>query len=174
MPPPNQRQVGPFRGNAGYRQALGRARIEAIDLGHDQLGPDQILLGVLLTPDVRTDAVFEALGVSIDTLEERLRAELVRTRPRTGVAGGPDLPFTARGRNVLTRSVELAESLGFGWLGAIHLLAGIAESDSRIAPRLLREANVQSARVLELIESVARVLPPEPSDEHPIYWYVEA
>jgi ATP-dependent Clp protease ATP-binding subunit ClpA len=163
------RRLGPFQSGAGFRPALGRSREEAFLRNHHQIRPGHILLGVALISDVRVDAMLATLRVARTELAERAAGALGRALPAHG--GGPDLAFTPRGVHVVDRATLLAERLGWGWLGAAHLLAVLSEEDWGSAPRVMGELGVTAGAVHAALASAARLIPPEPSDEDPIYWW---
>lgn len=164
------RLVGPFRSGAGFRQALARARDEAFLRFHRQVHPGHILLAVALTPDARVDAVLATLGIAREALAERAAARL--PPPLAAHDGGPDLAYTPRGGHVLEQATRLAEGLGWGWLGAAHLLVALGEEDWGPAPRVFREAGVTPAALHSALATAARSIPPPMSDEPPIYGWI--
>src|SRR5688572_1898643 len=98
--PPGWRRAGPFRSNAGFRQALARARDEAAMRYHRQIRPSHILAGLLHSPDARVVAVFDDLGIRLSDIAARLALTIGPPLPPHD--GGPDLAYTQRGGAVLT------------------------------------------------------------------------
>jgi ATP-dependent Clp protease ATP-binding subunit ClpA len=148
---------------------LRRAREEAFLRNHHRIRPGHILLGVALIADTRVDAMLATLGVARAEFAERAAAGLGRSLPVR--RGGPDLAFTPRGVHVIDHATLLAERLGWGWLGAAHLFAMLGEEEWGSAPRVLGELGVTAGAVHAALTSAARLNPPEPSDEDPIYWW---
>jgi len=132
--------------------------------------PAHIFLGVLLTPDRRTDAVFSSLGVSASQLATAVYIELGRPLPAD--LSGRDLAYTRQGKLVLERACLYAEHLGWGWLGAVHLLQSLSELHWGTARRLLRSIGASPERLHQVIEAVSRPLAPALSSEPPFVWAV--
>ena len=65
------------------RTALGKALSEAIGLGHNYIGTEHLLLGILNDPDTEASQALAAAGVTIDAARDALRKiveEIVRNR----------------------------------------------------------------------------------------------
>jgi len=62
--------------------------------------------------------------------------------------------FTQRARRVLAYAQEEAERLNHSYIGTEHLLLGLLREESGIAGKVLRDLNVQSDRVTELVERI--------------------
>jgi ATP-dependent Clp protease ATP-binding subunit ClpA len=148
---------------------LTRSRDEAFARNHRQIRPGHILIGVALTPDARVDAMLTMLGIVRSQLVERAVAALGPSLPEHD--GGPDLAYTPRASQVLTRATRLAEQLGWGWLGAAHLLVVLGEEDWGAAPRVLEEIGATAHALRSALSSAAQPIPPEASAEPPIYWW---
>lgn len=167
------RRIGPFRSGAGYRQALARSRDEASLRYHRQIQPGHILLAVALTADARVDAMLATVGIARWDLADRAAAHLAPSLPAHD--GGPDLAYTPRGVHVRDRAIRLAERLGWGWLGAAHLLVALGEEDWGAAPRVFRELRATPSTLMSALTTAAHPIPPPMSDEPPIYgWDLDA
>ncbi len=105
-------------------RVLWWAREEARELGHDQVQPQHILLGLLRDPGDQTGQVLDALGITI---------ELARTRARAEASGGErsddELALSAESQAVL-KLAKLNASLGSYKIGAQHILLGLAHENA--------------------------------------------
>ncbi|CAI5936754.1 unnamed protein product [Closterium sp. NIES-65] len=110
------------------------AQEEARRLGHNFVGTEQILLGLIGEGTGIAAKVLKSLGVNLK--EARVEVEKIIGRGSGFVA--VEIPFTPRAKRVLELSLEEARQLGHNYIGTEHLLLG-----------LLREGEGVSARVLE-------------------------
>ena len=62
--------------------------------------------------------------------------------------------FTERAKSALTLAHEAAAELGHGYVGTEHILLGISRENGGAAARVLREAGLDSALILSLVEKV--------------------
>jgi ATP-dependent Clp protease ATP-binding subunit ClpC len=120
---------------------------EARRMGHNFVGTEQLLLGVI---GQRHGIGARALKKSKVTLKKaRKEIELYIGRGTGFVAS--EIPFTPRAKRVLEMAVHEGKDLGQNFVGTEHiLLALIAESDG-IAMRTLDKLNVDIQRLRNLI-----------------------
>src|SRR5260370_9422754 len=76
------------------RASVARAREEALEMGHNYVGTEHLLLGVLVDPAAISARVLAELGIPIDRLRQAV-IEAAVPRPPKG-AGASDLPFPPR------------------------------------------------------------------------------
>ena len=62
--------------------------------------------------------------------------------------------FTQRARRVLAFAQEEAERLNHSYIGTEHLLLGLLREETGVAGKVLRDLNVSSERVTELVERI--------------------
>jgi ATP-dependent Clp protease ATP-binding subunit ClpC len=114
------------------RRVIARAQDEARRLGHDHIGPEHILLG-LVSEGGAGATVLEALGIPTDAVRERVEQA---TGPGQAQAA-EHLPFTLQAKAALQQSRAAALNLGNAHIGTEHLLLG-----------LIREGKSPAAQVL--------------------------
>src|SRR5215510_9919545 len=99
------------------RRAMALARKEAVNYGHDFIGTEHVLLGVLAVEDSPAIRILANLGVDV----ARIRPEIeVRIQPGEKGQISGQIPFTPRAKNVLEWAMEAAGDLGHDWLGIEH------------------------------------------------------
>lgn len=130
------------------RKALAIARERAMELGHDYVGTEHILLGLLGTKHGSdgAGAILRALAVDPEDLGERI---IGAVRPGKARAAGGSLPYTSRGKKALELAMAEARERGEGPVGTGHLLLGILRERRGIAAQVLTSAGVtlEDARV---------------------------
>jgi DNA-binding transcriptional regulator YhcF (GntR family) len=151
------------------RRALAYARDEAIQLQHEYVGTEHILLGVLRTQDPLIEAVMEALEVTPTQIRDRLEESLRRGKglPLTG-----ELPYTSRGKKTLEFAMsearadeaQAAEGRKAGrTLDVDHLLVGLMREEKGIAAVVLRSFGVTLPRLRSELRAAAARLSSEPA-----------
>jgi hypothetical protein len=134
------------------------AQDEARALGHNYIGTEHILLGLLRGERELPSAErpLQSLGVRLDETRERVRQIVGSSDEET--AG--QIPFTPRAKKVLELALREALSLGHNWIGPEHILLGLAHENEGVASRVLLEFDVDAEkireRVLELVEQAPR------------------
>lgn len=122
------------------RAVLGRARDEAVALGHEYVGTEHILLALAADPDGVSAAVLANLGVDAEQLREQTLA-IVKPASRPG-GTGPDLPYTSRTKKVLELSMAEAHELQHAYVGTEHLLLGLLREEHGIGAQVLTHAGI--------------------------------
>ena len=139
---------GPFRRlTEGARHVLVVAQEEARRLGHDYLGTEHILLGLLAEPKEKAALALGDLGLTADHVRARIKA-IIGVGPG-GV--GRRVPFTPRTKKVLELAVREARNLGHEPVGTEHLLLGLAREGEGVAATVLRESGADPAKVREAV-----------------------
>ena len=126
------------------RDSVARAREEASEMGHDYVGTEHLLLGVLADPGALSVRVVEALGVPAPELRDAVVEAAGPRSPRSPAAGEP--PFTPRARRVLDLTRGESLRLGHNYIGTEHLLLALVAEEDGIAGRVFREQGVDMDR----------------------------
>ncbi len=133
------------------RQALRLAQEEARRMGHNYIGTEHLLLGLLA----------EGRGLAAQALAE-MDIHLERTREAVefvvGKESGPtrsEPTLTPRTKKVIEYAVEEARQMGYRYIGTEHLLLGLLREEEGIAVGILESLGVSArgmrAKVLEMI-----------------------
>jgi hypothetical protein len=132
------------------QRAVTHAKQEAGQLGHDRVGTEHLLLGLLHDDQCRAVATLGELGIAPETVRRRI-AETVGHGQGEQVMGFY-LPTTKPFTLVLGMAGREAMRLEGDRLGTDHLLLGLANEGEGVAARVLQELG---AGLLELREAVA-------------------
>jgi ATP-dependent Clp protease ATP-binding subunit ClpC len=114
------------------------AQEEARRLGHNFVGTEQILLGLLGEGNGVAAKVLTELGV---TLKEA-RREVERIIGRGSGYLPPEIPFTPKVKTLFEQSFKEARSLGHNYIGTEHLLLGLTEAGEGVAAKVLQNLGV--------------------------------
>jgi hypothetical protein len=127
------------------RAAMVLAQEESRYLGHNYVGNEHLLLGLLAQTDGVAADVLGGLGVTREAIVARTREIVGAGTPRRWE------PLGVSPR--LKRGLELARAearrLGHRCVGTEHVLLGIARLDEGVGARLLRELGAPPDRVRE-------------------------
>ncbi len=115
------------------RQVVVFAQEQARELGHNQIGTEHILLGLLREDEGLAGRVLEAIGVTLAQAREQVvRAIVFGEATATG-----QMPFTPRAKKVLELALRESQSLGHNYVGTEHILLGLVRNEG-VAARILR------------------------------------
>lgn len=121
------------------RRVLARAREEAVQLDHEFVGTEHLLLALLRENDGVSAAVLQNLGANPDTLRTIVYQTVVRgKRPLSG----PDRPYTGCAKKVLELAMASARDFTHQYVGTEHLLLGLLREEKGIAAQVLTDAGV--------------------------------
>ncbi|PIA27339.1 hypothetical protein AQUCO_08000014v1 [Aquilegia coerulea] len=109
------------------------AQEEARRLGHNFVGTEQILLGLIGEGTGIAAKVLKSMGINLK--DARVEVEKIIGRGSGFVA--VEIPFTPRAKRVLELSLEEARQLGHNYIGSEHLLLGLLREGEGVAARVL-------------------------------------
>ena len=119
------------------------AQEEARRLGHNFVGTEQILLGLIGEGTGVAAKVLKSLGVNLK--DSRIEVEKIIGRGSGFVA--VEIPFTPRAKRVLELSLEEARQLGHNYIGTEHLLLGLIREGEGVAARVLENLGIDLTKV---------------------------
>lgn len=124
-------------------KALNYARKSAGLLGHNYVGTEHILLGLLKSKGVAAD-ILAANNASADEIKELMEDFMAGSKT---VLKNGDAEFTPRAKGVIDRSFGEAERLGSSSVGTEHLLISLLKESESIALRLLNTKGINIQRI---------------------------
>jgi ATP-dependent Clp protease ATP-binding subunit ClpA len=139
------------------RQVVVLAQEEARLLGHDYIGTEHLLLGLLREEEGLAARILESLAVTLDDVRERVtRIVGLGEAAQTG-----QIPFTPRAKKVLELSLREALGLGHEFIGTEHLLLGLTRDVDGVAAQILRELGLDGERIRgQVTETLGTTTPP--------------
>lgn len=115
----------------GARQVVVVAQEEARTIGHDYIGTEHLLLGLLREQHGVAAQALASLGVRF----EDARAQVVRVAGSGETTTLPQIPFTRRAKQVLELAVDEATELGDRKTDTAHILLALVREGSGVAWR---------------------------------------
>jgi len=125
-------------------KALDLAREEALRLGHDYIGTEHVLLGVLRMPGDTLAQVLERSQVHGEAVRREIE-RLVSPLPAQPTTNLP--PFTPRARKALQFAGTEAATLKHPLISPEHVLLGLLIEGSGVAALALKNVGVQLKRM---------------------------
>jgi len=120
-------------------QALKFARDEATHLGHDFIGTEHVLLGLLRSENRVTSRILKRFGLH----EQRIRADIEKVVGRGHEQSEPgSRPFTPRAKSVIKFAGREAAAMGRSEIGPEHLLLGILREPEGVGGVVLRRFGI--------------------------------
>lgn len=133
------------------------AQEEARRLGHNFVGTEQILLGL----------IGEGTGIAAKVLgEQRVNLKDVRTEVEKIIGRGSgftpvEIPFTPRVKRIFESSLNEARQLGHNYIGTEHLLLGLIQDRDGVAAKVLQnmgvDPNAMRTQVIRMLGEEAAV-----------------
>lgn len=119
------------------QRVLALAQEEAVRLGHNNIGTEHILLGLVKEGEGIAAKALLSLNISL----EKVQAEV-----ETLIGKGQDKPttiaYTPRAKKVIELSMDEARKLGHTYVGTEHILLGLIREGEGVAARVLNNLGV--------------------------------
>ena len=133
-------------------EAIVSAQGLAESEGNPQLEVAHLLLVLVDQPEGVVPAVLNRIGVSPASVTQALRAELAKLAQVSGAA--QQLQLSNEARRVLTDAHVVAERMHDEYVSTEHLLLASFEAGDNSGARVLRDAGVHPASVLEALTRI--------------------
>merc|ERR1719502_1327413 len=119
------------------------AQEEARRLGHNFVGTEQLLLGLIGESTGIAAKVLKSMGITLkDT-----RSEVEKIIGRGSGFVAVEIPFTPRAKRVLELALEEARHLGHHYIGTEHLLLGLLREGEGVAARVLENLGADATKI---------------------------
>ena len=119
------------------------AQEEARRLGHNFVGTEQVLLGLIGEGTGVAAKTLKSMGVTL----KDARAEVEKIIGRGSGFVAVEIPFTPRAKRVLELSWDEARQLGHHYIGTEHLLLGLIREGEGVAARVLENLGVDLNKI---------------------------
>lgn len=117
------------------RQVVVHSQAAAVELGHEQIATEHVLLGLLGVEGSVAARALASLGVTIEPVREYV-LQVVGSEVERAPA---QIPFTPEAKRVLELALRESLDLGHNFIGPEHLLLGLARENSGVGAQALRE-----------------------------------
>ncbi|SHG12940.1 ATP-dependent protease ATP-binding subunit ClpC [Ornithinibacillus halophilus] len=134
------------------QKVLALSQEEAVRLGHNNIGTEHILLGLVREGGGIAAKALESLGLEVEKIQEEVEKLI-------GVGKQPmqTIHYTPRAKKVVELSQDEARKLGHSYVGTEHILLGLIREGEGVAARVLNNLGVSlnkaRQQVLQLLGS---------------------
>ena len=147
--------------------ALEIATNLAIKLGHDYVGTEHILYGLVEEPNGVAGRLLEKQGITIESILEQIEV-LVGSNP-VNILSVEDIGFTPRTKRVIENAFIEARKLNSEYIGTEHLLVGIMREGDSVAVRIMMNLNVAPQKIYSEIVKLIKEGEEANSDNNKTY-----
>ncbi|WP_266366947.1 ATP-dependent Clp protease ATP-binding subunit [Tellurirhabdus rosea] len=133
------------------KEVISLSREEALRLGHDYIGTEHLLLGMIREGEGVAVGLLKKLGISLDEL--RLTIEQATKGTATNnVKNLANIPLTRQSEKVLKITYLEAKIFKSPLIGTEHLLLSILRDEDNVATQILNKYNVNYEVIKEMLE----------------------
>ncbi|MDE3058899.1 MAG: ATP-dependent Clp protease ATP-binding subunit [Bacteroidota bacterium] len=139
------------------------SREEALRLGHDYIGTEHLLLGIIREGEGIAVKILRNLGVDLYKLKKAIE-DTVRTSGGTLTIG--NIPLTKQAEKVLKITYLEAKLYKSDVIGTEHLLLSLLRDDDNIAAQIMHQFNVHYDAVRNELDNIISGKPSTPAQSH--------
>jgi ATP-dependent Clp protease ATP-binding subunit ClpC len=143
------------RFNEGAIETIRLAQEEAAALGHNRVGTEAILLGLMAQEEGIAAQALTEEGVTLDDLRSAVEKEIGRGSEEAT----DEMPFDSRAKRVLELSWDSARRFRNDHIGTEHLILGLLRVGDGVACKTLRNLKVDLARLQQWVQD--EINPPD-------------
>ena len=133
------------------KEVIQLSREEAIRLGHDYIGTEHLILGMIREGEGVALALLKKLGVSLDELRVTIE-QVTKGTATNNVKNLANIPLTRQSEKVLKITYLEAKIFKSPLIGTEHLLLSILRDPDNLASQILAKFNVNYEIVKEMLE----------------------
>src|SRR5690606_40528638 len=110
------------------QKVLALAQEEAVRVGHNNIGTEHVLLGLIREGERIAAKALLALGLGREKIQKEVEALIGR-----GQEGSQTIHYTPRAKKVIELSMDEARKLGHSYVGTEHILLGLCREGEEVA-----------------------------------------
>ncbi len=134
------------------QKVLALSQEEAVRLGHNNIGTEHILLGLVSEGEGIAAKALQAIGLGADKIRDEVESLIGK-----GSEVSQTIHYTPRAKKVIELSMDEARKLGHSYVGTEHILLGLIREGEGVAARVLNNLGVSlnkaRQQVLQLLGS---------------------
>ena len=131
------------------QRVLSLAQEAALELGHDYVGTEHVLIGLTKVKNGVAAKALEEIGLVTEDIFEAVEEHVGR-----GNKKATSIYMTPRVKHVLELAIQVANQMNHNYVGTEHILLGLLSDGSGVAVAILRAMNIRSNDVVEAIRSI--------------------
>ena len=131
------------------QRVLSFAQEAALELGHDYVGTEHVLIGLIKVKNGVAAKALNELGLRAETIIEDVEEHIGRGNKKAS-----SVYMTPRVKHVLELAVEVANHMNHNYVGTEHILLGLLSDGGGVAVGLLRNHNIRASDIVEVIRDI--------------------
>uniref|UniRef100_UPI004048B664 ATP-dependent Clp protease ATP-binding subunit n=1 Tax=Algoriphagus sp. TaxID=1872435 RepID=UPI004048B664 len=133
------------------KEVISLSREEALRLGHDYIGTEHLLLGMIREGEGVAVSILKKLGIPMDELRNAIE-RAVKGTANHNVKNMANIPLTRQSEKVLKITYLEAKIFKSQLIGTEHLLLSILRDEDNIATQILNKFEVNYDSIKEMLE----------------------
>ena len=131
------------------QRVLSFAQEAALELGHDYVGTEHVLIGLTKVKNGVAAKALEELNIVSEDIFEAVEEQVGR-----GNKKATSIYMTPRVKNVLELAVQVANRMNHNYVGTEHILLGLLSDGGGVAVGILRAMNIRTDDIVEAIRHI--------------------
>ena len=131
------------------QRVLSFAQEAALELGHDYVGTEHVLIGLTKVKNGVAAKALEELGIVTEDIFEAVEEQVGR-----GNKKATSIYMTPRVKHVLELAIQVANRMNHNYVGTEHILLGLLSDGGGVAVGILRAMNIRSNDIVEAIRHI--------------------
>ena len=131
------------------QRVLSFAQEAALELGHDYVGTEHVLIGLTKVKNGVAAKALEELNIVTEDIFEAVEEQVGR-----GNKKATSIYMTPRVKNVLELAVQVANRMNHNYVGTEHILLGLLSDGGGVAVGILRAMNIRTDDIVEAIRHI--------------------
>ena len=131
------------------QKVLSLAQEAALELGHDYVGTEHVLIGLTKVKNSVAAKALEELGIVTENIFEAVEDHVGR-----GNKKATSIYMTPRVKYVLELAVQMANRMNHNYVGTEHILLGLLSDGSGVAAAILQSMDVRTNDVVDAIRNI--------------------
>ena len=131
------------------QRVLSFAQEAALELGHDYVGTEHVLIGLIKVKNGVAAKALNELGLSAETIIEDVEEHIGRGNKKAS-----SVYMTPRVKHVLELAVEVANHMNHNYVGTEHILLGLLSDGGGVAVGILCNHNIRANDIVDTIRTI--------------------
>ena len=131
------------------QRVLSFAQEAALELGHDYVGTEHVLIGLTKVKNGVAAKALAELGIVTEDIFEAVEEQVGR-----GNKKATSIYMTPRVKHVLELAVQVANRMNHNYVGTEHILLGLLSDGGGVAVGILRAMNIRTDDIVEAIRHI--------------------
>ncbi len=133
------------------KEVIAHSRAEAVRLGHDYIGTEHLLLGIIKEGEGLAITLLRKLGVSLDELREAIENNTKSLATFT-IKNSANVPLTKQSEKALKMTYLEAKNFKSPLIGTEHMLLTILRDENSLATQILNSFGISYELIHEQLE----------------------